>query len=91
VIARAAKGERRIPAGALAIEGPLSPSTELAVQAGAIVAFDAARGYLPRRDQAGRVAERVYCAGSCAGAGDSSADGTEVARAIAAVPALTTP
>ncbi len=83
VIARDRRRERRISAGALAIEGALCPSTELAVQAGAAVEFDPARGYVPKRDRSGRVADRVYCAGSCAGADDALADGARVARAIA--------
>jgi sarcosine oxidase subunit alpha len=85
VIARTAGGEQRLAAGALLIDGAAFPSVELAVQAGASVSFDEARGYAPKRDASGQVAERVWCAGSCTGASvASAADGARVALEIAA-------
>jgi sarcosine oxidase subunit alpha len=59
-------GKRRVKVSALAFDGPGAPSFELAVQAGATVDFDPAQGYLPRVDDSGRVAERVYWAPSAA-------------------------
>lgn len=55
---------RRIGVAALAFDGPGAPSFELAVQAGAAVDFDPTRGYVPRADATGSVAERVYWAES---------------------------
>lgn len=57
---------RRIKVSALAFDGPGAPSFELAVQAGALVDFDAEQGYVPRADATGRVAEGVYWAPSAA-------------------------
>jgi sarcosine oxidase subunit alpha len=84
VIVRDAGTERKLPAGALLIDGAAFPSVELAIQAGASVTFDRARGYAPTRAASGQIAERVWCAGSCAGTAAASAiDATQVAREIA--------
>jgi sarcosine oxidase subunit alpha len=55
---------RRVKVSALAFDAPGAPSFELAVQAGAAVDFDAERGYVPRADAHGMVAERVYLGAS---------------------------
>jgi len=57
-------GQRRIKVDALAFDGAGAPSFELAVQAGGNVDFDPAAGYFPRLDGDGKVAERVYQAGT---------------------------
>lgn len=55
---------RRIKVSALCFDGPGAPSFELAVQLGARVDFEPASGYAPRADASGKLAERVYWAGS---------------------------
>jgi sarcosine oxidase, subunit alpha len=85
VIVRTNRTERKLAAGALLIDGAAFPSVELAVQAGAGVTFDPARGYTPNCAASGLVAERVWCAGRCAGtAAPSAIEGARVAREIAA-------
>ncbi len=85
VVVRDGKRERRIKAGALLVDAPRAPSFELAVQAGAATHYDAARGFAPTVDEAGRAAPGVWCAGEVAGAARNSVDdGERVARAVAA-------
>jgi sarcosine oxidase subunit alpha len=64
VEARTEAAVRRFKVAALAFDGPGAPSFELAVQAGAAVDFEPTRGYAPRADATGQVAERVYWAQS---------------------------
>ena len=72
----------RVSFDALLVDGPGAPAHELAVQAGARVAFDPRRGYVPQVDEHGKVAPGVWCAGSCVAAKDGVADGRRVASAI---------
>jgi len=70
-------------AGALLVDGPGAPSFELGVQAGGRVRFDRDSGYRLERDTDGKIADRVYAAGSVVGSTDGAADGARVARLIA--------
>lgn len=84
-VLRGARGaSSRVEADAVVVDAPLAPSYELAAQAGAVVRFEAARGYVPVADAEGRVAPGVWIAGSVAGSGDSAADGRRVGRSVAA-------
>jgi sarcosine oxidase subunit alpha len=56
----------QVPAEVAAVGGVPAPAHELALQAGATVELTGS-GYVPRSDEAGRVAAAVWCAGECAG------------------------
>lgn len=72
---------RRARVSAIVIDGAGAPAHELALQAGAGVDFDPARGYVPRRDSRGRAAPRVFVAGAAADSPEpSDQDGERVAR-----------
>ena len=81
---RQGEAERRLRVDGVLVDGAGAPSFELSVQAGARTTFDPARGYVPESDEQGRVAPRVFCAGSCRAAADSAADGERVARGLSA-------
>ena len=84
LVMREGDGQRRLRVDGVLVEGAGAPSFELSVQAGARTVFDAGRGYVPQSEEDGRVAPRVFCAGSCRSIGDSAADGERVARALSA-------
>ncbi len=76
--------ERRLRVDAVLVDGPAPPAFELGVQAGGVTRFDPARGYALERDAEGKIAGRVYAAGSAVGARNSEEDGARVARAALA-------
>lgn len=84
VLVRAGKKQQKVRAGALLVDGPGAPSFELGVQAGAIVRFEPAHGYVLERDDEGSVAPGVWVAGSAALSSDSISNGARVARALRA-------
>jgi sarcosine oxidase subunit alpha len=62
------KGERRIALDTLVFAADASPAVELAVQAGARVRWEPARGYVPELNAAGETAPGVRCVGWASGA-----------------------
>ncbi len=74
---------REIVVSALAFDGPGAPAVELLAQLGAILRFDAVRGYAPNLAADGLAASQVFAAGSCAATKlASEEDGARVARLI---------
>jgi sarcosine oxidase subunit alpha len=84
VTVSAAGVERRHRVDAVIVDGPRPPAFELAVQAGGVTRFDPERGYVLEVDDTGRIAERVYAAGSSIGSRNSEEDGARAARAALA-------
>jgi hypothetical protein len=75
--------DKRVRVAAILVDGPGAPAHEFALQAGASVDFDAARGYVVRLDPDGRAAADVFVAGSAAGGAlGSDLDGERVGAAI---------
>jgi sarcosine oxidase subunit alpha len=60
-------GERKVKVAAVAVAGHGAPAFELLAQAGARVEHIAGVGYAPARDAHGRIADRVWATGECAG------------------------
>jgi len=74
--------ELEIRADAVVVDGPGSPASELAIQAGGEVDYDALEGYRLRRDDDGRVGAGLYALGSLTGAGAGRVDVAATARAL---------
>lgn len=75
IVIRDGEREHRERVDAIVVGGPGSPATELAVQAGAAVEFDALAGYRLRAGEDGRLGPGLYGAGSLIGSETPTASG----------------